>query len=126
MVKKNIVLPFVVLGLLCSSKSQPLHQSNSLEQKSRSRMSAQKNNAQKTVIVTGGAGYIGSHTSFLLAQHGYHVIVIDNLSQGQTFPHTWATFFNSDFSNQELLDELFRTHNVHAVIHFAAFIEVGE
>jgi UDP-glucose 4-epimerase len=79
-----------------------------------------------TILVVGGAGYIGSHTAFLLAQHGYKVIVLDNLLQGQTFSHPWATFVKGDFGNQDLLTELLSKNNIAAVMHFAAFIEVGE
>lgn len=81
---------------------------------------------QKTILVVGGAGYIGSHTAFLLAQHGHHVIILDNLSQGQTFSHSWATFIQGDFGDKKLINEIFSTHNITAVMHFAAHIEVGE
>lgn len=79
-----------------------------------------------TILVTGGAGYIGSHTAFLLAQHGYRVIILDNLSQKQTFNNTWATFINGDCGDQAVLSQIFSTHSIDAVMHFAAFIEVGE
>jgi UDP-glucose 4-epimerase len=81
---------------------------------------------QKTILVTGGAGYIGSHTAFLLSQHGYKVIIIDNLHQGQIFPHEWATFIQGDCGDQQLLNDIFNHHHIAAVMHFAAFIEVGE
>ncbi len=81
---------------------------------------------QHTVLVIGGAGYIGSHTAFLLAQHGYRVIVLDDLSQGQQFQHSWATFIQADFADQKILKDIFSQHNISAVMHFAAFIEVGE
>ena len=43
-----------------------------------------------TILITGGAGYIGSHTSYLMAQNGYNVIILDKLIHGQTFNHKWA------------------------------------
>src|SRR5580698_3561325 len=81
---------------------------------------------KQTVLVTGGAGYIGSHTSLLLAQHGYEVIIIDDLSQGQQFNHTWAKLIVSDFADQTVLHDIFKNNNIAAVIHCAASIEVGE
>src|SRR5579859_3282512 len=80
---------------------------------------------QSTVVVTGGAGYIGSHTSLLLAQQGYRVIIIDDLSQGQQFNHPWATFIQADCADKQVLKDIFSQHNIHAVFHFAASIEVG-
>jgi len=80
---------------------------------------------QQTVLVTGGAGYIGSHTALLLAQHGYKVIILDNLSQGQQFNQPWATCIQADCADQQVLTNLFSQHPIHAVFHFAASIEVG-
>jgi len=78
------------------------------------------------VLITGGAGYIGSHTAYLMTQKGYKVIILDSLEHGQTFDHTWATCINSDFADEKVLKKIFETHNIEAVIHFAGFIEVGE
>jgi UDP-glucose 4-epimerase len=80
----------------------------------------------KTVLVTGGAGYIGSHTAYLLAQSGYKVIVLDNLVHNQSFLHEWATFIKKDFSDESALENIFTQQKIDAVMHFAAFIEVGE
>lgn len=81
---------------------------------------------QETIIVTGGAGYIGSHIGFLLAQKGYHVILLDNLIYHQSIaPFTWATVNVNDYGNAAVLDELFTTYRVKAVVHCAAYIEVG-
>lgn len=79
-----------------------------------------------TILVTGGAGYIGSHTGLLLSQHGYHVIVIDSLLQQQTPNCPWATFIQADIADKQALASIFSQHNVAAVMHFAAFIEVSE
>lgn len=81
---------------------------------------------KKTVLVTGGAGYVGSHTACLLAASGYHVIVIDQLLHNQKFTHQWAEFIHADFADKELLTNLFSNNTIAAVFHFAAFIEVGE
>lgn len=83
-----------------------------------------------TIIVTGGAGYIGSHIAQLLASLNYHVIIIDDLSQQGNIAALTAmhhiTFFQADFADTKLLDLLFTTYTITAVIHCAAFIEVGE
>ncbi|MCK4265245.1 UDP-glucose 4-epimerase GalE [Candidatus Babeliales bacterium] len=81
---------------------------------------------KKTVLVTGGAGYIGSHTAYLLAQQGYDVIIIDKLLHNQPFNHNWCTLIKEDFANKDVLKDIFKSYNVDSVVHFAAFIEVGE
>ena len=82
--------------------------------------------AQHSIIVTGGAGYVGSHIAWLLAQQGYHVIIIDNFIHNQHFNPAWATVYRNDFADIEVLKELFTKHYVSAVIHCAGFIEVGQ
>ncbi len=78
------------------------------------------------VLVTGGAGYIGSHIVRALGEKGYEVIVYDNLSYG----HEWAVLFGrliqGDLADQELLHSVFRTERFDAVIHMSAFIVVDE
>jgi len=78
------------------------------------------------VLVTGGAGYIGSHVVQQLGEAGYEVIVYDNLSTG--FP--WAVLSGSlivgDLSDQDKLDAVFSDHQFDAVLHFAANIVVPE
>jgi len=138
---------------------------------------------KKTVLVVGGAGYIGSHTAYLLAQAGFHVIILDNLLHGQgdpsrrlsslyelrpdssgraPFQHDHSEenskilsqeilqqegarpeeranlasvskgrpddhiFIKADFADQKILKHIFQTYTIDAVMHFAAFIEVGE
>lgn len=81
---------------------------------------------KKTILVVGGAGYIGSHTSYLLHTHGYNVIVIDSFLHNQEFNQPWATLIKSDFADQQALDLIFSKHQIDCVMHFAAFIEVGE
>lgn len=79
-----------------------------------------------TILITGGAGYIGSHTAFYMAQKGYKVIVIDDLIYNQQFNYPWAQFIKADFSNQYVLDEIFKHNKIDAVMHFAGSIEVSE
>jgi len=78
-----------------------------------------------TILITGGAGYIGSHTALLMSQKGYRVIILDTLNHDQTFDHPWATLIKKDYADKDALHEIFTKNNVHAVMHFAAFIEVG-
>ncbi len=80
----------------------------------------------KTLLITGGAGYIGSHTAYLLNTHGYNLVVLDNLYHKNTFDHPWATFIRGDFGDAHLLASIFSRYSIEAVMHFAAFIEVGE
>jgi UDP-glucose-4-epimerase len=81
-------------------------------------------NMAKTILVLGGAGYIGSHTSYLLAKQGYKVIIIDKFVHNQVF--TASTVIKEDFAHEETLNHIFSTCNIDAVMHFAACIEVGE
>ncbi|MBY0353679.1 UDP-glucose 4-epimerase GalE [Candidatus Babeliales bacterium] len=81
---------------------------------------------KKSILLTGGAGYIGSHTAYFLAQQGYHVVIVDSYVQHQTFDPSWATVVRADFSDQKTLVNIFKTYAIEAVMHFAAFIEVGE
>lgn len=84
---------------------------------------------KKCVLVTGGAGYIGSHAALTLKQAGYHVIVLDNLVYGHrdfVDKVLGVDFIEGDISDRSLLDELFRSHDVKAVMHFAAYAYVGE
>ena len=79
------------------------------------------------VLVTGGAGYIGSITVEQLADRGHHVVVLDNLVKGHRGAvDPRAVFVEGDFADQELLEETFRSHRIEAVMHFAAHSLVGE
>lgn len=81
---------------------------------------------KKTILITGGAGYIGSHTAYLMATQGYEVIILDALLHGQSFNHPWATLIQKDCADRQTLNNIFSTHKIDAVMHFAAFIEVGK
>lgn len=80
----------------------------------------------KRILVTGGAGYIGSHTCKILAKNGYECIVYDNLSSGHKHNVRWGPLIVGDILDYERLAETFRMYKPEAVIHFAAFAYVGE
>src|SRR5687768_9261635 len=79
------------------------------------------------ILVTGGAGYIGSVTSAELLAAGHRVIIFDNLSRGhrEAVP-SGAELVTGDLEDRAALDALFRSHPIDAVMHFAALIEAGE
>lgn len=81
---------------------------------------------RQTLLITGGAGYIGSHTAYLLYTLGYNVIILDTFVHKQPFPHTWATIIRGDCGDAKILQRIFSTYTIDAVMHFAAFIEVGQ
>lgn len=78
------------------------------------------------ILVTGGAGYIGSHTVRELRSRGYDVIVYDNLSTGHIESIGDALFVKGDLFDVELLKDTFKKYGVDSVIHFAAYSLVGE
>lgn len=84
------------------------------------------------ILITGGAGYIGSHTTLEFLNSGYEVVVFDNLETGhlETIDilkkEGNLEFFKGDLKNQKDLDELFKKYNIEAVIHFAASSIVSE
>jgi UDP-arabinose 4-epimerase len=78
------------------------------------------------ILITGGAGYIGSHTAKRLAQAGYEPVVLDNLCHGHRWAVRWGPFVEMDLSNRERLRHVFADYRIAAVIHFAAFAYVGE
>ena len=80
----------------------------------------------KKIIVTGGAGYIGSHTCKLLKKNGFDPITIDNLSTGHQSFVKWGDFFQCDITNTTKLTSLLKKIKPLAVIHFAASSNVGE
>lgn len=82
-----------------------------------------------TILVTGGAGYIGSHTVLALQQAGYSVVVLDNLVYGHrelVEQVLKVELICGDIGDRRLLDQLFAEREIQAVIHFAAYAYVGE
>lgn len=81
----------------------------------------------KTILVTGGAGYIGSHTLFELIEQGFKTIVIDSLENGhKEFLPSQTKFFKINLLNLQKIKKVFKENKIDAVIHFAGYIAVGE
>ncbi len=88
----------------------------------------------KNILITGGAGYIGSHTAVQLFEAGYNPIIIDDLSNSdekvldrlEDIIGKRLTFFKGDCSDRSLLDQIATEYEIAGVIHFAAFKAVGE
>jgi UDP-glucose 4-epimerase len=79
------------------------------------------------ILVTGGAGYIGSHAVRKLIESGHSVIVLDNLSYGHRVAvHDDVPFYQIDLLETKRIEEVLRKHQIQAVMHFAALISVGE
>lgn len=78
------------------------------------------------ILVTGGAGYIGSHACKALAASGFEPITYDNLSRGNRWSVQWGPFEEGDIAHTGRLMEVLRHHRPAAVMHFAAFAYVGE
>ncbi|RAM51050.1 MAG: UDP-glucose 4-epimerase GalE [Hapalosiphonaceae cyanobacterium JJU2] len=84
---------------------------------------------KRTILVTGGAGYIGSHAVLALLQAGYQVIILDNLVYGHrdlVEKVLQAELVVGDTSDRPLLDKLFQSYDIAAVMHFSAYAYVGE
>ena len=86
------------------------------------------------ILVTGGAGYIGSHTAVLLLEAGHEVVIIDNLINSKKdaidnikkITNKDLTFYEGDVCDKELLRRIFKEESIDAVIHFAGLKAVGE
>ena len=80
----------------------------------------------KTILVTGGAGYIGSAAVKALIEKGYNVIVVDNLSKGiKSLVDKKAKFYELDLISKDL-EKIFKENHIDAVMHFASYKAVGE
>lgn len=80
----------------------------------------------KNVLVTGGAGFIGSHVVDLFISNGYQVVIADNLSTGKMENvNQEAVFYNIDICDRETLDQIFKEHKINFVVHLAAQVSVG-
>jgi UDP-glucose-4-epimerase GalE len=82
--------------------------------------------ARPSILVTGGAGYIGSHCCKALSEAGYNPVCFDNFSTGHPDFVKWGPAVQGDVRDVEALLETFRTHDIFAVMHFAALSAVGE
>ncbi len=88
----------------------------------------------KKILITGGAGYIGSHTTLTLLREGFDLVVLDNLCNASSesllrvakLAQRTPVFVEGDIRDRALLDQLFARHPVQAVLHFAGFKAVGE
>jgi UDP-glucose-4-epimerase GalE len=80
----------------------------------------------RTVLVTGGAGYIGSHAAKALQRGGYRVVVYDNLAAGHRGAVQYGELVEGDITDVAAVRAALRRHEVFAVMHFAAFLDVGE
>lgn len=80
----------------------------------------------KTILVAGGAGYIGSHTVKYLLKNNYNVVVVDNLVHGHKEAVLTPNFEQIDLADKPALDKVFKKYKIDAVIHFAAYTYVGE
>jgi UDP-glucose-4-epimerase GalE len=80
----------------------------------------------RAVLVTGGAGYIGSHASKALARAGYRVVVFDNFVAGHRAAVKYGDLVEGDIADVAAVRAALRRHRIFAVMHFAAFLDVGE
>ncbi|MBF6039818.1 MULTISPECIES: UDP-glucose 4-epimerase GalE [Pseudomonas] len=89
---------------------------------------------RKTTLITGGAGYIGSHTALALINAGHRVLILDNLCNScreciarlELLTHTRVDFINGDMGDPILLEQIFSRYDIDAVVHFASLKSVEE
>ncbi len=89
-------------------------------------MKDKKSACGEPILVTGGAGYIGSHIVRDLGERGYRPVVLDNLSSGHAQAVLYGELIRGDVGDGELLASILRKFSIRSVMHFAAFIQVGE
>ena len=80
----------------------------------------------RNILVTGGAGYIGSHTCLALSRAGFTPVVVDNLTNGHREFVQWGSFELGDIRDRPFLDHIFLTYRPTAVVHFGGLIEVAD
>ena len=78
---------------------------------------------KQKVLVTGGAGYVGSHIAWVLAKNGYEVIVLDHNVKKR---HPWAHYIEADYADEKILSEIFTKNKIECVFHCAAYAIVPE
>lgn len=79
-----------------------------------------------TVLVVGGAGYIGSHVNKYFSNSGSQTVILDNLSRGFEYSVKWGTFVKGDIGDRDTLCDIFKRYKIDTVIHLSAFAYVGE
>ncbi len=79
-----------------------------------------------SILVTGGAGYIGSHTCKALLREGFDLIILDNFSSGREELLTGGKVIREDLQNLNAVHSIFKNHSISAVLHFASLIQVAE
>ena len=79
----------------------------------------------RTVLVTGGAGYVGSHACKALALAGCHPVVFDDLSNGHEWAVQWGPLEQGNILDRDRLDQVMSVYQPSAVMHFAAFMASG-
>ncbi len=84
------------------------------------------NDSSRTVLVTGGAGFVGAHACKALSRHGFQPVVYDNLGHGHETAVRWGPLEVGEISDRDRLDTVIARHRPSAIMHFAAFIAVGE
>lgn len=95
-----------------------------------------KETSNKIILVTGGAGYIGSHCSLALLEKGFDVVIFDNLELGHIetvetlksldLKGELVDFIQGDLKNKSDIEKVFKSHTIDAVVHFAAYSQVAE
>ena len=78
------------------------------------------------ILVTGGAGYVGSHVNKVLNQQGHQTVVFDSLVNGHRDAVRWGEFIQGDLCDKDAIAAVFAEHSIEAVFHFAAYAYVGE
>lgn len=89
-------------------------------------MLTNKKNSSSVILVTGGAGYIGSHVNKLLNRLKFSTVVFDNLICGHRSFVRWGDFVQGDLADRDRIRSCFRQYPIEAVMHFGSFINVGE